>query len=287
MAKEKNVSDERVGAMSKVDRYQWRKLGAPGALRQIPKRELRIDHEYQRNANENKILAIASDFMWEAFGVASVARRRDGTLWVFDAQHRVLATWRRDDISELPCIVYDVDEVSEEARLFIQANTLRKPLTSVDKHKAYVKAGDRVARVVDDLAHIAQRRIGSDSSPTSIRCVTLLRLWIERDEALVRKMWPLIIRICAEKTMPERVVDALLYIEARISPGRTLTESMLSRRLVSRTADGLKLDADEASAAFKKGGASVWAVGILRMLNAGLRKNRLSVPGLSVPGEES
>lgn len=273
-------SDERVGAMSKVDRYQWRKLDEPGVLRQIPKRELRIPSEYQRAANEKKILAIASDFMWPAFGVASVARRKDGTLWVFDAQHRVLAAWRRDDIGELPCIVYDIDEVSEEARLFIQANTLRKPLTSVDKHKAYVRAGESTATVVDDLARIAQRRIGGDSSPTSIRCVTLLRSWIERDEALVRKMWPLIIRICAEKTMPERVIDTLLYIESRISPDRTLTERTLANRLVARAADGINRDAADAAALYKKGGASVWAVGVLETLNKGIKKGkRLSLSG--------
>lgn len=266
--------------VSKVDRYQWRKLDAPGVLRQVPKRELRIDPEYQRAANEKKVLAIASDFMWAAFGVASVARRKDGTLWVFDAQHRVLAAWRRDDINELPCIVYDVASQSEEALHFIQANTLRKPLTSIDKHKAFVVAGDPVAAVVDDLARIAQRRIGGDSSPSTIRCVTLLRLWIDRDEALIRRMWPLIVRVCAGQVMPERVVDTLLYIESRICPGRTLTEKTLADRLAAQTAEGVNRAAANAAALYTKGGASVWAVGVLRILNKGIKKeNRLILPG--------
>lgn len=264
--------------MSKVDRYQWKKLGAPGELRMVPKHELQIDMEYQREANETKVLAIASGFMWAAFGVASVARRKDGTLWVFDAQHRVLGAWRRDDIVELPCIIHDVNSQSEEALLFIQSNTLRKPLTSIDKHKAFVKAGDPVAAVVADLARIAQRRIGGDSSPTSIRCVSLIRLWIERDEALVRRMWPLIVRVCADRAMPERVIDTLFYIESRIYPDRTLTEKTLSARLTARTVDGVNQDAANAAALYKKGGAGVWAVGVLETLNKGIKKeSRLSL----------
>ena len=108
------------GNITKVERYNWKMQDSPGALRMVKKGDLQVDHTYQRNANEMKLIAIAKDWSWIACGAIVVADR-EGVLFVVDGQHRVLAARKRSDIAELPCLVFKTHEAKQEAKGFLAA----------------------------------------------------------------------------------------------------------------------------------------------------------------------
>lgn len=90
--------------LDKVQRYGWTMQDKQGEQRQINKNLLLVNDDYQRTASASKILEIASEWSWIGCGVIIVAKR-DGSYWVIDGQHRVLAAKRRSDIKEMPCLV--------------------------------------------------------------------------------------------------------------------------------------------------------------------------------------
>lgn len=127
--------------LSKVERYGWKTAEGMGVMRLIDKRELRVDHVYQRDENnEDKILAMARNWSWLACG-ALIVGHRSGLYYVIDGQNRWAASMKRQDIANLPCVVFEVADVADEARGFLAANTLRKGLSSVDRLKPRKVAG--------------------------------------------------------------------------------------------------------------------------------------------------
>ena len=153
----------RGGNKTKIDRYKWTVKDETGEIRQLNKSVLKVDHEYQRNASERKVLALANSWSWVACG-AIVVGQRDSTYWVIDGQHRVLAARRRADIEMLPCLIFQSDGVASEARglegdLLGQAirSHVRRSVDAMFEHSACMRlAVDggtlRVIGLVYDLA---------------------------------------------------------------------------------------------------------------------------------------
>lgn len=132
--------------VTKIDRYGWILRDMPGVFMEIHKRDLNVDHEYQRDkVFVKKVREIAASWSWAGCGAILVAARADGTYWVFDGQHRVMAARMRSDISDLPCLVFECSDKTQEAAGFIVSNTLRKNVTATAKFKALVMTGDETA----------------------------------------------------------------------------------------------------------------------------------------------
>jgi hypothetical protein len=89
----------------KVARYGWTVTDEPGVLRMLHKDHLLVPAEYQRDANEDKVRKIASEWSWLSFG-AVIVGHRGGKYYTIDGQHRVLAAKRRSDVGEVPCVVF-------------------------------------------------------------------------------------------------------------------------------------------------------------------------------------
>lgn len=100
------------GSQEKVEKYRWAKSSSPGEMMHLSKDELNLDDQYQRErVSEEAVVKIARNFDWALFGVLKVARRTDGTLWVFDGGHRLRACFYRSDIKTIPCIVFSMDDI--------------------------------------------------------------------------------------------------------------------------------------------------------------------------------
>lgn len=262
------------GKLSKVERYSWTVRDAPGELRDIKKGDLQIDAQYQRHANESKLMAIARDWSWIACGAIVVADR-EGVLYVVDGQHRVLAARRRSDISTLPCLVFRTSAARQEAQGFLSANTQRKPITSADRFRALLTVENRAAMMVQDLLQQAGRSAGG-SSASSVKCLNVLMKWAESDETTLRRLWPLMTCLCHEQIFSERIVEGLMYVEKRMPNGESLDDPAWSKRVLKVGYATLIESAAKASAFYARGGARVWAVGMVEALNKGYR-NRLEL----------
>lgn len=148
-----------------MDRFvQKPAVGEPPAIEWQPLTALQIDPSYQRSLetpiSEQLIRNMATSWDWRLCAPLTVSRRADGGLYVIDGQHRLAAAQMRSDVPELPCVISSFDSIADEARLFVDANTLVRKATPLDKFHARVVAGDEDAVEINRIVEAAGLKIG-------------------------------------------------------------------------------------------------------------------------------
>lgn len=271
-------------AVDKVTRYKWLSRNDPGKLEYVPKGLLKVDSRYQRALNDAKRLRIASNFNWAAFGVLIVARRDDGSLWVIDGQHRLMAAQSRSDVKEVPAVIFEFgDNIMDEATDFLIANKDRKPLTGVDSFKAMVVSEDPTALEVQRMIYSAGRTVGDSTSvERRIRCVKAMHKCMLTDAEAMRRVWPLIVELMGEHDLDNRLVQGMHWLESHLTDStgeaRSLTELETQRKLISAGYTAILRSIGDAAAYYHRGGQTVFARGILKVVNH-RRRIRLSMRG--------
>lgn len=256
----------------KVKHYGWTLRDEPGVLMEVDKSELSVDHAYQRSVNNKKANRIASEWSWVACGVLIVASREDG-FFVIDGQHRLHAALKRSDIKNLPCIVFDVDKgVRGEAEGFIASNTERKPMTGVDKFRALLIMKDPAAVLVDKMCAASMRKITTGGSGRTLSCVTQAMLNAGKNPKVFERIYPLVDRLCNDKIMHEYILTGMLYIEMKMPEGESLTDKRWADKILSIGHDRIMDHIRTAKSYYKRGGARIYATGIVDAINFKARK---------------
>lgn len=252
-----------------------------GRFEWINVNKLCVDRDnYQRNAGAPKVESIRKNFSWLAFVVLCVVRRPDGAYYVYDGGHRLEAL-RKLGIEEAPCIVFDMDNMTDEAKAFLLIATNRKAMSAVDKHKAKIHAGDPAAILVAKLISEAGRNLSSGGTDAnSVKCIARLEVLATNEPALLKRIWPTLVRICDGEVMHEHIVGAIAYIE-RNADGASMTEPRWTKRLDSIGYKELRQACVEGMR-FKQGasGEKVWATGVVERLNCKIRKDPLVLKDL-------
>jgi hypothetical protein len=273
------------GGRTKIDRYGWSDPGPRGELRWIAKDLIEVDEIYQRDLNEGKAVSIASNFSWAAFGVVTVADRRNGVFAAIDGQHRLGAAIRRADITEVPCVVFQISDLPKEAQAFLQTNTFRKPLTGLDRFRAAILVGHAPSMLVNELIVQTNRTpvvsISNRMSGRVVGCLSRLVVLAETNDAVLRRMFPVIDSIFGDAPITERVLCGLLWLESRMPEGESLTQPRWRKRLMDVGAATMEMESKRSAAAFSRGGDAVWARGCLIAINRGLR-HRLVIEGVEL-----
>ena len=111
---------------------------AHAVFRRIDKNDLIVPvGDYQRDESEGRISdEIAMHFDIVAFGTLLVIERDDGTLIVADGGTRLSAALKRQDISEVACIVFSGLTEKQEADVFLRVNCNRRRLQTEQQHHA-------------------------------------------------------------------------------------------------------------------------------------------------------
>lgn len=269
-----------VGNTSKVARYEWGAIrDQKPALCWIDKAALFVDHTYQRDATEKKVVAIARDFSWAALGAICVAKRDRGQLYVFEGQHRVLAAMKRVDITSLPCLVFESMGVSDEAAAFLRTNSLRRPVNANERYRALLVTNDPDALHVQTLITQCGRTPGTASSSGVARCLNLLLDLARSNRENLNQIFPVAAEICVGHPLHERIVDGLSYLNLRMPDGESIADRRWRQRLVKVGYDDLHQAIGRAAAFYSRGGSKVFAAGILSAVNKGL-VNKLEIDGL-------
>lgn len=245
-----------------------------GEFAMIHKNKIFVDHDYQRKLKPTNVDTYARDFSWVAFGAISVALREDGEWYVSDGQHRLRAAQAREEIKEVPCIVFDFDgNIEKEANAFLVANTARKPMTAVARFKALRMTGNNAARVVDELVTRSGREIvEGSSSPHHVSCVNVLLHCAKEDELTLRRVWPLIDEFMTGKRINQFPVQAIWQLERKLLNADSLIEKKWKQRIMDVGPEALQKAIQETAAFLYKGrGFSVCAVALANLLNKGRR----------------
>lgn len=262
------------GNMSKVERYKWSDPGKPGKFQMIHKDQLVIPVDsYQRESSggdgDKKVLRIAANFSWVAFQVVSVVER-DGVFYALDAGHRLRAARKREDIQMLPCMIYDLDSIVDEAKAFDVTNSNRKPMSAVDRHRAHIVQGDDIARKAEKYAMDAGRVIGKKTGAGGIACVNDLKRCIKEDDKSLSSVWPVVVELCEGHGLTQDILNGLYYIERRAS------EPASSKRIRSKIMqigyEGIARAAKEGAAYNGVRNGKNFAEGMIKVINKGFQK---------------
>lgn len=260
-------------AEQKISRYNWTTTQSPGELAWVAKGLLGIDHSYQRDELSGAVGEIRRNFNWLAFGVLIVARRDDGTLWVVEGQQRLTAVRGRADIPTVPCIIFDVEDTEQEAKGFLDTNERRKPVTAVDKFRARIMTNDAAAQLCDKLIAEAGYQVSKRAGGRQIKCVGRMQFCAAHDPEALKAIWPLIVECCEGEPIHERVLEGLFYLQRMAEPSPL--EQPFRKRLLRLGREGIIRTTAEAATYYSKGGAKVWATGILDKVNKGARSNTM------------
>jgi hypothetical protein len=251
-----------------------------GSLERVHKDEIQIDRSYQRDQNSTKVKTIARDWSYLAAGAVILARRGDD-LYCIEGAHRVLASRLRDDIEYLNCIVFETEGQQDEATAFLITNTNRRPLTSIERFKAQIEAGDEAARLANQLLADADYRIVTKTAPETrtTKSVGAILRAIRLDRDVFLAVWPVILEVSAGGPIHSRVIETLFYIERRlVGTAVSLTRGVWHERIVKLGADTIVRETAAAAAYHHASGDAVWARGLVECMNRGMRSNRLVLP---------
>lgn len=276
--KDVNTAERVSPRLSKIERYGWIVKDRPGTPIAINKHELHINHEYQRALLPHKVQEIASAWSWVACGAISVAMR-DGLAWVMDGQHRVMAAMRRADIADLPCLVFEIEDIHDEAQGFLNINTSRKSMTSIDRLRAAAVAGDEPAKQFRALCD----RLGLTLTPNGKQAGQIKSAdWGMRRMKEDPAATTIVMELANELSRADSVI-----IQGRLLGGLwhihkncevNLNDARLRQRILLRGAKNLVNSANSAAAYHSRGSEKIWADGMMKSINKGLR-NRFKMRG--------
>jgi hypothetical protein len=258
------------GKVSKITRYGWILRDRPGEFMLIDKHELKVDHAYQRDKVViNKVRDIQANWSWAGCGCILVAMRPDGSFWVFDGQHRVLAARNRADISELPCLVFECDDVTQEAAGFLVCNGERKPVTAAAKFKALVLTGDKAAVAVQEIFdRLGVTLVEQPARAGEIKCIAKCLYLAESDRGLFERCLEAAVELCGESPVTKDILEGLSWIHRKHG---LLSDPRFIRRLCSVSVAEIMTSIAKFAAAEGKRGERVCGTAILKLVNKGLR----------------
>lgn len=148
----------------------------PSLVQRVDLAKIHIDHRYQRPLDVERVTRICKEFRTELCGPLLLNLRGNGEMYVIDGQHRLMA------LLELGYKVADAQlvEVSEteEARLFVEAQTRRKIPSAFELHRARVQEGSEVAVAIEKVLKDLGLAVSRSHTPRGIAAVgTLYRVW--------------------------------------------------------------------------------------------------------------
>lgn len=114
---------------------------------------LKTDYSYQSPVNEKQVEMIISNFDPKALHTIVISERADGSYYIIDGQHRVVALMRLGEIS-VECTVYRGLSLAEEAEMYRKINE-RKPKSKNAFAKADLASGVKYAVEIDEVVRAA------------------------------------------------------------------------------------------------------------------------------------
>ena len=263
-------SAELHGGRSKVERWGWRLSGKPAEFAWIAKHRLNVDRSYQRDVSASRIRQLAADWNWVACGAISVALRGDGEWFVIDGQHRVEAARNRSDITDLPCLIFELSGAEEEAQGFLDTNLGRKAMSWVERFNALLRARDATALKLQHILQNSGRVIAKGNTGATVSCVGALIKACDTDEDALRRVWPVVTAAFSGEPIQTNIVQAFFWLETALPDEESLSSKRWRDRISKLSVKEIN-HAITASLAFRGPGMKSAGLGLLSAINKGLR----------------
>jgi hypothetical protein len=244
-----------------------------GNLLWINKSQLYIDTQYQRPLTPKLVGRIMANWSWVSCGTLLVSKRpSSGKFFILDGQHRWEAACQLPLIRDLPCLLFELDTVQDEAIGFLASNTERKIPTLANQFKALLTTGDSAAKALYELANEAERDVGAPSDGDHVSCVSDCMYLIREDESIFRRIFPIAADLCRGHAMTGRLLKGLHYLERHMPGGVSLQDTYWHRRILRIGYEEIQFQIKQAALYHNRGDAHTCADGILRAINRHLRQ---------------
>jgi hypothetical protein len=262
-----------ISKLNKVERYSWTVKDEPGKYMLINKRKLGVKLKYQREPNKKKILQIARKWSWIACGALTVAYSpEENEYHVIDGQHRKLAADEHPEIKELPCLVFDVQEMAQEADSFIVNNTMRVGLKKIEKLPAQLIRGDAHIIELVEMLEETGHEFSGNKGPKKVSFLSALEKSYLEDERLTKDLWPKLVEIADGGCVDGQIWKGLYYLGKRYQ----MEPHIL--KLKNAGIETIRHEIRKKIGFNGKGGDKIYAYGILEIINKGKeQKNRLTI----------
>ena len=255
----------------KREKFSWAKPNPPGVFRLIDKSSLMIDARYQRGeVSRAKVMEIARSWDWRLFGVVCVVKRSDGSLWIYDGGHRWRAAGYRDDIRELPCLVFDIGNIEDEARSFVGTNTLISNVSAYHLFRASLLANEPTCVAVQALLDKHGYSVANTKKPYGFTAIHTLRNMVAENAEVASKVFAACVDIASDgEQIPHATMQGMFVMVKRVG------DEVLSEKSVAKLRDigiaGIETAIRREKHIVGKGGDRVQAKAILDLLNKGRR----------------
>lgn len=262
-------------AVLKREKYSWAEPCAAGVFMMIPKEDLNIDGTYQREeVSKGKVLDIARNWDWKLFGTLSVIRRENGTFWVYDGGHRCRGAFFRDDITTLPCMVFNAGNEKTEAKAFIGTNTMKSAVSAYHKHRAAVKTGEPIALAVQSLLE----KHGYSPTQRSTKkygfaAITTLESQIKENRVLAEQVFSMCVSMAHDgEQISGEVLDAIFICQKKLEGKADILTKGHMEKLKGETLPGIEAAIRREKHIVGRGGNVVAAKAVLDLLNKGKQR---------------
>lgn len=259
----------------KREKFSWANPGPAGTFMMIAKEELHVDDTYQREeVSRQKVLTIARDFDWKLFGVVSVVMRENGSLWIYDGGHRTRATFYRDDITEIPCMVFDSTGVQSEAKAFIGKAKLKSNVSAYHTYRASVVAGEPVALQTNAILEKHGYRPSNDSDTRfGLNAIGTLQSMVKQSPERADKIFELCVDIGEDGEQPKaEVMRGLFELHKKLDGKVNILNGEIRKKLKIAGIEQLRQKIKNEKYISGIGGARIEAKAILDYINKGRKK---------------
>lgn len=256
----------------KREKYSWANPSAPGTFLMVRKEDLNIDGTYQREqVSEEKVREIASQWDWKLYGTLSVILRPCGTLWLYDGGHRCRAAFLRDDIAELPCMVFEVSHKIDEARAFLGANLIKTFVSAYHKHRAAVLTGEPVANAAAAILNKYGYTAATSARKTEFAAINTLHQMAKEDAVTAERVFSACVIIAGpnQDAISGDVLEGLFRCQKKLEGKADILTNGHLEKLVKETLPGIEAAIRRERHIVGKGGAFIAAKAILDLINKG------------------
>lgn len=250
-----------------IKKNKWKLVDKPGEFFQIPKKDLFIDIDYQRTKiNEMRINAFAANWSWVKCGVLTISIRNN-QWFIVDGQHRKLAADKRSDITTLPCMLYELNSVPNEAMAFVDINTSKTTVGAFDKFKAMILGGDPIAIELNNLFKKYGYKASHNTGVKNIACLMTAWRLFKKDSKLFNKIWPAITEINQDSNITNEILTAVFYTEKHANKYKlTIIENPIKTYLVKAGGRLINAEIRKEIQIIGKGGARILSNALIKLI---------------------
>lgn len=258
-------------------KQKWNDPGDHGTFMMVDKNELNIDLTYQREIRGiGRVNKIARDFSWAKFQVLTVAEREDD-FYIVDGGNRWRAAILRDDIEKVPCMIFGIGSIAEEADLFLGNNEERKTVSAFEKHRAGLVKGDHTCIEAEKIITKYGYSFAISAGNYETSAVATVHSLVRKSRATADATINLLSKVANGDTLGNNELKALFYL-IEVNRGIRFFEKPLDN-MIEAGLDKIRTEIKYNILRRGKGSPKVMAEGMLEILNKGM-KEKIIVPSI-------